>query len=393
VIEPFTSSLNLHDFSLWKSMELKRLPFLFDLEITARCNLNCRHCYINLPAGDRIAESKELSLEEIREIVDEAVSLGALWCVVTGGEPLVRDDFLDIYLHLKRRGLLVAIFTNATLVTAEHVRAFKRFPPRDIEVSVYGVSAGTYEKITRRSGSFAAFRRGLDLLLESGLNVRLKAMAMRSNADEHHEIARFCRQRTHDFYRFDPFLHLRSDGDPERNREILSERLTPQEIVSLEQSDQERVQALEGRCVTSVIAERSPTDGKLFLCGAGKASYSISYDGMFRLCSSLCHPECLYDLRQGDLTHAWRHFVPRVREMHSEREEYLRSCRTCDIINLCMWCPAHAYLETGRLDGPVDYFCQVAHARAHALGAVGRSRAAARHWGEISSKTEKFVVG
>lgn len=378
--EPFISSRNLRYFSLWKKMELKRLPFLFDLEITARCNLNCRHCYINLPAADRLAESKELSLDEMQEIVDEAVSLGALWCVVTGGEPLLRDDFLDMYLHLKKKGLLVSIFTNATLVTPDHIRVFTRFPPRDIEISVYGVSAETYEKITRRPGSFAAFHRGLDLLLKSGLNVRLKAMFMRSNIHQQHEIARFCRQRTWDFYRFDPFLHLRYDGNPERNREILSERLAPQEIASLDRSDPERFQALQAKCDTSIMHDGySMEKDRLFLCGAGKASCSISYDGMFRLCSSLWHPDCLYDLKQGDLTDAWRYFVPKVREMRSEREEYLRSCRICGLMNLCMWCPANAYLETGQLDAPVEYFCEVAHARAQALGAAGSSRTSPKH--------------
>jgi len=191
---PFISSGSLQKFSLWKRMELKRMPFLFELEITARCNLNCRQCYINLPAGDRTAASKELSFDEIRDIVDEAVSLGALWCLVTGGEPLLRDDFLTIYLYLKRKGLMVTVFTNATLVSKEHIDLLKRFPPRDIEVSVYGVSPETYERITRRPGSFAAFQQGLGLLLESGLNVRLKAMIMRSNLHEQHEIAQFCRQ-------------------------------------------------------------------------------------------------------------------------------------------------------------------------------------------------------
>jgi radical SAM protein with 4Fe4S-binding SPASM domain len=383
VSEDFISSRNLQDLSLWKVMELKRLPFLFDLEVTARCNLNCRHCYINLAAADRSAASKELSLDEIREVVDEAVSLGALWCVVTGGEPLLRDDFLDMYLYLKGKGLLVSVFTNATLVNHEHVGLFKRFPPRDIEVSVYGIREETYERITRRRGSFAAFRRGLDLLVEGGLNVRLKAMFMRSNVHEQHEIARFCRQRTRDFYRFDPFLHLRYDRDPVRNREILSERLAPQEIAALESSDPERFRALKGECDKPFMVDRSSIErGELFLCGAGKASYSISYDGMFRLCSSLWHPYCVYDLRQGNLTHAWRHFAPRVREMRSERVEYLRSCSRCDLINLCMWCPAHAYLETGQLDAPVEYFCQVAHARASALGVAGRSRESAGHWGE-----------
>jgi len=377
---PFISSGSLQEFSLWKRMELKRIPFLFELETTARCNLNCRHCYINLPAAERTAVTRELSLDEIRDIVDEAVSLGALWCLVTGGEPLVRDDFLEIYLYLKRKGLLVTVFTNATLVSKEHIDLLKRFPPRDIEVSVYGVSAETYERITRRPGSFAAFQRGLGLLLESGLGVRLKAMIMRSNVHEQHEIAQFCRQRTRDFYRFDPFLHLRYDRNLIRNREILSERVTPQEIVSLERSDQERFQALREKCRKSIKHRHSSMAGdKLFLCGAGTASYSISSDGIFRLCSSLWHPDCIYDLREGDLTYAWQRFVPRVRAMRSEREEYLSSCSRCDLIDLCMWCPAYAYLETGELDAPVEYFCEVAHARAQAFGQSEPSSSSVEH--------------
>lgn len=390
--ESFVSGADLHDLSLWKKQKARRGLISFDLEVTARCNNNCRHCYINLPAEDRVAKEKELSLEEIKEIADEAVSLGALWCLITGGEPLLREDFFDIYLCLKKKGLLLSLFTNGTLVTEEHVRLFKRYPPRDIEVSVYGVTRTTYERVTRKPGSFSAFRRGLELLLGSGLRVRLKAMGLRSNVHEHQEIARFCRERTKDYFRFDPFLHLRYDGDTARNREIESERLSPEEIVALERSDPERFQALQGKCDKSVVPECLSANGELFLCGAGKASCNISYDGMFRLCSSLWHPNCVYDLRHGSLTYAWRHFVPRVREIRSKREEYLRSCRVCDLIDLCMWCPAHAYLETGQLDEPVHYYCLVAHARAQALGAAGRWREPARYCGELSLRNEKSMV-
>lgn len=366
--ESHVSSLPLPEFSLWEKMKGKRALFSFDLEVTARCNNDCRHCYINLPAGDKVAKSKELTLAEIAEITDEAVSLGALWCLITGGEPLLREDFFDIYLCLKRKGLLVSVFTNATLVTEEHVKLFKKYPPRDIEVSVYGATKETYERVTRRPGSFAAFIRGLNLLLESGVKVRLKAMALRSNVHELPEIARFCREKTKDYFRFDPFLHLRFDGDRIRNEEIKSERLSPEEIVALERSDPERVESLEKGCDKLIIPEFSHiTCNHLFHCGTGNGSFNLSYDGIFRLCSSLWHPDCVYDLRKGSLSDAWHNFVPQVRDMRSDRREFLETCRRCPLINLCLWCPAHAYLETGEIDAPVDYFCRVAHARAGAL--------------------------
>jgi radical SAM protein with 4Fe4S-binding SPASM domain len=349
-------------------MRGKRALISFDLEITARCNNNCRHCYINLPAGDKKVKKKELWSEEIREIGDEAVSLGAVWCVITGGEPLLRKDFVDIYLCLKKRGLLVSVFTNATLITKEHIKLFKQYPPRDIEVSVYGISQEAYERVTRVPGSFAAFRRGLDLLLGSGLNVRLKAMALRSNLYEQPAIACFCRERTKDYFRFDPFLHLRYDGDKARNEEIKAERLSPQEIVALEQSDPERFQVLEKGCDKPIDPQFSHTScNHLFHCGAGNESFSLSYDGLVRLCPSLWHPDCIFDLKKGTLTDALRDFIPQVRAIQSERREFLETCRKCPLINLCMWCPANAALETGELDSPVGYFCQVAHARADAL--------------------------
>ncbi|KYK37946.1 MAG: hypothetical protein AYK18_08735 [Theionarchaea archaeon DG-70] len=367
----YRSSIGLPHIMLWKKIKDKRIPLSFDLELTARCNNNCRHCYINLSDSDKQAQDRELSSGEIKDIVDEAVSMGSLWCLMTGGEPLLRDDFFDIYLYLKKKGLLVSVFTNATLITKEHVRLFKKFPPRDIEVSVYGVSNKTYELVTRRRGSFDAFMRGIDLLLNNNIKVRFKAMALRSNVHELPEIASFCQNRTKDYFRFDPFLHCRFDCNISRNEEIISERLTPEEIVVLEHSDPERFQTLEKICDKLIIPEFSHTTcNHLFHCSAGNSNFTLGYDGIFRLCSSLFHPDCVYDLRKGNFTDAWYNFVPQVRDMRSDRKEFLEKCRVCPLINLCTWCPAHAYLETEELDTPVDYFCKVAHARAKALKAL-----------------------
>ena len=122
---------------------------------------------------------------------------------------------------------------------------FLKYPPRDIEVSVYGVTKETYEKVTCRSGSFDSFKQGLSLLLDNGVKVRLKAMALRSNVHEFVVISAFCRERTKDYYRFDPLLHMRFDGDDSLNAGIIAERLTPEEIVEVEQADRDKLGALK----------------------------------------------------------------------------------------------------------------------------------------------------
>jgi radical SAM protein with 4Fe4S-binding SPASM domain len=294
--------------------------------------------------------------------------LGALWCGLTGGEPLLRKDFSDIYLYLKKKGLLVGILTNATLISESHIRLFKKYPPSNIEITVYGITKETYEAVTRTPGSFLAFMRGFHLLIKNGIKVRLKFMALRSNLHEFPQIVRFCRQHTKDFFRFDPFLNLRVDQDPQRNQDIISQRLSPEEIVALESTDTKRIQGLRKVCRNSANPQvLYPKRNHLFRCGIGNGSFAVSYDGIFRPCLSLRHPDCIYDLKRGGVCDAWNNFIPEVKDMRSDRKNFLDNCRKCQLLTLCMWCPAHAYLETGRLDQPVDYFCEIAQARAKML--------------------------
>lgn len=360
-----TNTIEIQELPLWDKLKAKRTPISFDIEITARCNMNCAHCYINLPAGDADAKAQEMSKEEILNIARQAVEMGAVWCLITGGEPLIREDFPEIYMGLKRLGLLISVFTNATLINEEHIALFKKYPPRDIEITVYGVTKETYEAVTRRSDSFEKFMNGLDALTKNGIRIRLKAMAIQVNLHEQQAIADFCRARTKDYFRFDPQLHLRFDGNPTRNEEIRAQRLTPKQIVALENSDERRISAMRKEC-NELINEEFTHYGcdHLFHCSAGNGSFNVSYDGRFRLCSSLWAEGATYDLRKGTLKDAWENFVPKVRDMRSQRKEYLESCRKCALVNLCLWCPAHAHLETGEMDGSTPYFCEVAHRRA-----------------------------
>ncbi len=363
-----TETMEIQHLPLWKRLKERRTPLSFDVEITARCNMNCRHCYINLPAGDEAARARELTQEEILGIARQAVEMGSVWCLITGGEPLLRPDFAGIYTGLKRLGLLVSVFTNATLIDDGHVELFQKLPPRDIEITVYGATRETYEAVTRRPGSFERFLAGLERLRSAGALVRLKAMAIRSNLHEQRQIADFCIERTKDYFRFDPQLHLRFDGDPLRNEEIRAERLSPEQVVALEEADEKRIAALRKKCDT-LINERFAHLGcdRLFLCGAGKGGFSVGYDGTFRLCSSLWAKGTTCDLRNGTLAEAWNDFVPKVRDLRSQRAEFRETCRKCALVNLCLWCPANAHLETGELDGPTPYFCEVAHRRAESL--------------------------
>ncbi len=76
--------VSLPRFGVWDKAAASKVPLSFELELTARCNNDCRHCYINLPAGDSEAQKKELTIAQISHIADQAVELGSLWCLLTG---------------------------------------------------------------------------------------------------------------------------------------------------------------------------------------------------------------------------------------------------------------------------------------------------------------------
>jgi MoaA/NifB/PqqE/SkfB family radical SAM enzyme len=207
--------------------------------------------------------------------------------------------------------------------------------------------------------------RGLDTLFESGVRVRLKAMALRLNLDDMDAFAAFGRLRTKDFYRFEPQIHLRFDGNQPHNEEIQQGRLAPEEIVALERADEKRFAVLEKDRAT-LIDEGFTHIGcdHLFHCGAGNGSFKVGYDGTFRLYSLLWAPGTTVNLRETNLCEAWETLIPAVRDLRSHDTEYLNTCYKCAFINLCLLCTAPAYLETGAMDGATPYFCEVAHARA-----------------------------
>ncbi|KJR97806.1 MAG: hypothetical protein VR65_22540 [Desulfobulbaceae bacterium BRH_c16a] len=321
-----------------------------------------------MPPNAKEAQEKELSLDEIKAIIEQALPKGLLWVLLTGGEPLLRKDFADIFIYLKKKGLLVSVFSNATLITNEHIRLFKKFPPRDLEITVYGATPTTYNAVTRTAGNYDKFIQSIELLSEYNVPFRLKTMALATNYHEFSAIREFCQNYTKDYFYFDFQLHLRPDGDPGKNKTITKERLSPEKIIELEWNDPARSKALEKECSTLIQPDFLNNRGNsLFRCGVGRGSAFVSCDGTLRLCQSLCHEEYTCNLRNRSLIEAWEELRSKTRTAVSDSREFLEDCNRCQYINLCMWCPALAHLETGRLDARIDTFCRLAKARAAKL--------------------------
>jgi MoaA/NifB/PqqE/SkfB family radical SAM enzyme len=156
------------------------------LEPTFRCNLRCVHCYVNKPAGSAEEKARELTTARLIQVIDEIADAGCLNLLLTGGEVLLRPDFEELYRHALRRGMLVTVYTNGTLVTDRIADLFDRHRPLLVEISLYGMTRATYERVTGVPGSFDRCLDGIRRLVERGVPLKLKTMALSWNA---HEVA------------------------------------------------------------------------------------------------------------------------------------------------------------------------------------------------------------
>ena len=95
----------------------KRIPVSGSIELTYRCNLRCIHCYLDRRSNLESTIARELTTQQIIAIIDQISDAGCLFLLLTGGEPLSRNDFPEIYRHAKKRGMILTVFTNGTLIT------------------------------------------------------------------------------------------------------------------------------------------------------------------------------------------------------------------------------------------------------------------------------------
>ena len=153
-------------------------------ELTRRCNLSCRMCYVRYPVGDRQQASQELSAAAWLELARQAVDAGMVFLLLTGGEVFARRDFFEIYEPLTRMGLVLSLFTNGTLITKDIAARLAQSPPSRTEITLYGATATTFEAVTGVRGGYAACCAGIEALVSHGIPLGLKTTITKQNVGE-----------------------------------------------------------------------------------------------------------------------------------------------------------------------------------------------------------------
>src|SRR6266700_8444584 len=193
-----------------------RFPLAGQWELTCRCNLKCVMCYTDcFNTSERIPQ--ELSTTEILRILQEIHEAGCLELTFTGGEPLSRPDFMEIYESAHDLGFLVTIFSNGTLITPEIANRWTEKRPHKVEISLHGISATVFERVTQIPVSFERCLHAIRLLQERRIPVTLKTVGMTINQEEILAIKQFANNLGPDVsYKFGQYMRddLAQSGSP-----------------------------------------------------------------------------------------------------------------------------------------------------------------------------------
>jgi radical SAM protein with 4Fe4S-binding SPASM domain len=333
-----------------KKSEQLRVPISGSIELTHRCNLGCVHCYLGKTSNKQKLHDNEMSTSQVLSVIDELTEAGCLYLLITGGEPLLRKDFSRIYSHAKQKGLILTIFTNGTLVTDRIADLFADMPPRVVEISLYGATSTTYEKVTRVSGSYNKCLNAVRRLLERKIPVGLKTILMTLNKHEFTEIEDIAKNFGVKF-RFDAAIFPRLNGD----KSPLNLRVSPEEAVEMEFTNMDRARTWEQYFTRS--KGQSPND-KMYNCGAGLTSFHIDPYGNLQPC--IMPTGLKFDLAKGGFLKGWRGIISVIR---SRKAGNISFCNHCEKRHLCGFCPAFFKLENGKEEICSEYLCSMGSLR------------------------------
>ena len=330
--------------------EQLRIPLSGSLELTRRCNLNCVHCYLGPQSKRQTLQGMEMGAGRIRSLIDEITEAGCMNLLITGGEPLLREDFPEIYCHAKGNGLLVTLFTNGTLFTEKLVEFLCELPPVEVEISIYGSTAEVYESVTRVPGSYEKCIRGIRSLVERGVRVNLKTILMTINSHELFAMENMANEFGVSF-RFDAAISPCIDGD----NTPLSLRVAPEEAIEKEMSDPGKVQSWKEFFKRFKGRTLGPD---LYGCGAGLTAFHIDPFGCLFPC--MMAADMGYDTAGVGFKTVWDNIMPRIRNKKAGADF---ACKGCVKINVCGYCPGFFKLEHGAEDIRSEYLCQMGSLR------------------------------
>lgn len=345
---------------------IAKIPLSGTFELTPLCNMNCKMCYVTMTPEEQRKRGRLRTKEEWLALAEEARKEGMLFLLLTGGEPFLWPEFRELYQELHKMGFYISINSNGTLIDENTVQWLQKYPPNRINITLYGSSDETYERMCGKKDGHSKVTKAISLLTEAGITVKLNCSLTPFNVDDLEEMVAFAEERELILevasYMFPP---IRKD----ENMVGENQRFTPEEAAKkmikteILQNGEERFRyfLLNNQFPAIERKECVEVEGDCIRCRAGRSSFWVTWDFHLLACGMMPMPKT--QLKPGMFKQCWEYIYEEVEHIRTAPE-----CQICPIKMECQTCAAITLSETGRFDQKPNYRCQVMDAYVEICG-------------------------
>lgn len=334
--------------------KLKKSPINGSLELLPLCNMDCDICYVRLSPSEMKKKGRLRTADEWLKLARQMEKAGVLFLLLTGGEPLLYPDFKRLYLELRKMGMILTINTNGTLIDEEWAEFFGKHKPRRINITLYGAKEETYSSLCHYPGGFNKTIKGIQLLKEHDVDVKVSCSITKANYNDVKKIFSIGRELNVPVH-IDPYM---MPANRERYLPFaMQARVAPEEAahisldtLKLQFSDDIFRQYVE-QSIARVNDPNFPRGDGHISCLAGNCSFTINWQGEMRPCVVMSEPSV--PVFETGFDAAWKEICTSAQGMIINPK-----CTKCCLRPLCKVCVAASLLETGSYDGIPEYLCR-----------------------------------
>lgn len=355
----------MHEIVLSRTEEIlnrisaeKGRPFSGTFELLPLCNMNCDMCYVHMSSKECYEMGGLKPVEWWLAMGNQVAEAGVLNLLLTGGEPLIYPGFRDLYIGLKKKGLILSINTNAVLLDQEWAEFFCKNKPRRVNITLYGASDEAYCKLCHCPGGYDRVIEAIRMLKNRQVDVRMNITVTPQNVDDLENMLALAKEMdipvVVDTY-IQPIQRDRNVGFSEMYRLSPEKAAMAQFIRNKYDMSDEAFLDYAKRSVWKIEHYIPTKELQSMTCNAGASSFVIDWQGNIRACLVMS-PLSIATTELG-FEKSWEILKERTKEIKLNV-----ICVQCKLRPLCRTCVGNAFCETKKADGVPDYICKMTEA-------------------------------
>ena len=314
------------------------VPVSAIMELTYRCPLNCKHCYID---KETVQRKNELKKNEYFRFIDAFRDMGGLYVILTGGDPFLHPDIEEIFKYLRKKRIAVSVMSSGYRTDKELLKRLVSYGLTGFQASIYGPDPDTHDNFTGIKGSFEETLKTLELLRNNGIEVQAAVSVNTLNISLFNEIRYLLKNKGFKaVYNFEMFPKRSGDTSP----------------VSLNISDTELFD-----CLKKIdwrpelrLKDKGPEDHP---CNAARSLFSIDPEGNIFPCLEI--REKAGNIRNEKFSDIWKHSTV-LNSIRNIKMKDLKDCSECMYKNYCNRCHGGALKKGLEITDHSEFDCTMA---------------------------------